>query len=45
MPRIPRNHMTVSFFHIMTQGIDKEYIFETNDNVFKTFISLYRLYS
>ena len=31
MPRIPRNHMTVSFFHIMTQGINKEYIFETNE--------------
>ena len=31
MPRIPRSHMTVSFFHIMTQGINKEYIFETNE--------------
>ena len=30
MPRIPRNYMTVPFFHIMTQGINKEYIFENN---------------
>ena len=35
MPRIPRNHMTVSFFHIMTQGINKEYIFGTNEEKIK----------
>ncbi len=28
MPRIARKDMITSFFHIITQGIDKEYIFE-----------------
>ena len=28
MPRIPRNYLETKFFHIMTQGINKSYIFE-----------------
>ncbi len=28
MPRIPRNYMKTNFFHVMTQGINKSYIFE-----------------
>ena len=30
MPRIARKNMTMPFFHLMTQGINKEYIFENN---------------
>ena len=30
MPRIARNQMQTTFFHNMTQGINKEYIFEEN---------------
>ena len=30
MPRIARKYITVPFFHLMTQGINKEYIFENN---------------
>lgn len=30
MPRIARNQIETSFFHNMTQGINKEYIFEEN---------------
>lgn len=28
MPREPRNNMKTSYFHVMTQGINKEYIFD-----------------
>ena len=28
MPRIPRKYLDTSFFHIMSQGINKEYIFD-----------------
>ena len=30
MPRIARNQIQTTFFHNMTQGINKEYIFEEN---------------
>ena len=30
MPRIARNQIETTFFHNMTQGINKEYIFEEN---------------
>ena len=32
MPRIARNNLGASFFHIMVQGINKEQIFNTKDN-------------
>lgn len=33
MARTPRKNMRdSSFFHIMVQGINKEYIFDTKDN-------------
>lgn len=35
MPRIPRNYMNASFFHIMVQGIKKEYIFNDKENIEK----------
>ena len=30
MPRIPRNFYTNSLFHVITQGIHKEFIFQSN---------------
>ena len=44
MPRIARKYMTVSFFHLMTQGINKEYIFENNKDkaVYEKLIFLYK---
>ena len=27
MPRSPRNYLNTSFFHVMSQGINKEFIF------------------
>ena len=35
MPRIPRNCMETSFFHIMVQGIEKKYIFNENEDIEK----------
>lgn len=32
MPRIPRKNLNSSFFHVMVQGINREYIFNTNEN-------------
>lgn len=44
MPRIARKYMTVSFFHLMTQGINREYIFENNKDkgVYEKLIFLYK---
>ena len=28
MPRYPRNYLDTSFFHVMSQGINKSYIFK-----------------
>lgn len=39
MPRIPRNYMIASFFHIMVQGINQEYIFDNEANM-KKYIKL-----
>ena len=30
MPRIPKEYINTSFFHIMVQGINKEYVFNNN---------------
>lgn len=38
MPRKPRNYIETSFFHVMTQGINKSYIFN-NDQDIKYYIS------
>lgn len=32
MPRVARKNLETSFFHIMVQGINKDYIFNTNRN-------------
>ncbi len=44
MPRIARKYMTVSFFHLMTQGINKEYIFENKKDktMYEKLIFLYK---
>ena len=35
MPRIPRKYSQSNFYHIMVQGINKEYIFNTEQNMKK----------
>lgn len=35
MPRIPKKYMNTSFFHIMVQGINKEYIFNNKKDIEK----------
>jgi len=39
VPRFPRNHLKTSFFHIMTQGINKNYIFDKPKDI-KYYISM-----
>ena len=39
MPRVPRNKLNTSFFHIITQGINKSYIFN-EENEIKYYIKL-----
>ena len=33
MPRYPRNFSQTIFFHVITQGINKEYIFDKPEDV------------
>ena len=40
MSRIARNNYNASFFHIMVQGLNKEYIF--NDNTMNQFKELFK---
>ena len=35
MPRFPRNYLNTSFFHVMTQGINKKYIFDEKEDTKK----------
>lgn len=39
MPRVPRFYSDTSFFHVMTQGIKKEYIFNQSEDA-KRYISI-----
>lgn len=33
MPRVPRNYVQTSYFHVMTQGLNKSYIFEYSEDI------------
>ena len=33
MPRFPRSYLKTSFFHVITQGINKSYIFEKKEDI------------
>ncbi len=33
MPRYPRNYIKTCFFHVITQGIEKTYIFESEEDI------------
>ena len=33
MPRFPRNYLKTSFFHVMSQGINKNFIFEDSIDI------------
>lgn len=39
MPRLPRNNIKTSYFHVIVQGIDKEYIFNRKIDI-KYYISI-----
>ena len=39
MPRFPRKHIKTSFFHVITQGINKSYIFDKSEDI-KYYIKL-----
>lgn len=41
MPRLPRKNLNGSFFHIIVQGINKEYIFK-NTNLKKLYKNLFK---
>ena len=43
MPRLPRNYIKTSFFHVMTQGINKSYIFDNPKDI-KYYINIILLY-
>ena len=33
MPRFPRSYIQTTFFHVITQGINKDYIFEYKEDI------------
>ena len=33
MPRIPRSYIKTSFFHVITQGLNKQYIFDKSEDI------------
>lgn len=43
MPRFPRNYMNTSYFHVMTQGINKNYIFDKAEDIKYYIKSMYEL--
>ena len=43
MPRFPRSYIKTSFFHVITQGINKSYIFEKSEDIKYYIKSLYTL--
>ena len=43
MPRKPRNYEHTLFFHVITQGIDKKYIFEKSEDIKYYIKTMYQL--
>lgn len=43
MPRYPRNYSNTPFFHVMSQGINKSYIFNTADDINYYISLMYKL--
>ncbi len=43
MPRFPRSYIKTSFFHVITQGINKEYIFEKEEDIKHYIEIMYKL--
>lgn len=43
MPRYSRNNMKTSFFHVMTQGINKSYIFDNPEDIKYYISTIYKL--
>lgn len=43
MPRFPRSYLKTSFFHVITQGINKSYIFEKKEDIKHYIRLMYKL--
>ena len=43
MPRSPRSYIKTSYFHVITQGINKDYIFENSDDIKHYIKTMYKL--
>lgn len=43
MPRFPRKYLETNFFHVITQGINKEYIFEQENDIKMYIKSMYKI--
>lgn len=43
MPRIPRNFLSTTFFHVMVQGINKNYIFNKEEDIKFYIKNMYKL--
>ena len=43
MPRLPRSYIETSYFHVMTQGINKTYIFSKEDDIKFYIREIYKL--
>ena len=43
MPRYPRSYLNTPFFHIMTQGINKSYIFDNSQDITYYISKMYNL--
>jgi len=43
MPRLPRNFFQTSFFHIICQGIEKSYIFDSQEDIKKYINFMYEI--
>ncbi len=43
MPRIPRNYIKTSYFHVITQGINKSYIFNYKEDILYYIKLIYKL--
>ena len=43
MPRYPRNYIKTCFFHVITQGIEKTYIFESEEDIEFYLVKMYSL--
>ena len=44
MPRLPRSYIDTNLIHVMTQGINKTYIFNKDEDIKFYIKEMYKLY-